>query len=180
MRGSYLGIAVDKSCRTDKRSVARSVLATLERAIERCEYPPKQASASETFLSAAIAYMEAGRSPRYVARPIKHLGATPLVDIDQATIDQAALTLFPHTTPGTRNAGVYTPVSAILHHAGVDLKLRRPKRAKGRVVTDWLRPEQAKSIIQAADGFDLEAAAPFPSLYRLETWRSTSTALVRY
>jgi hypothetical protein len=49
-----------------------------------------------------------------------------------------------------------TPVSAILRMAGVDIKLRRPKGAKGRVVTDWLRPEDAAGIVQAADTFDAE------------------------
>ena len=100
--------------------------------------------------------MEAGRRPRYVARLIKHFGATPLAEIDQAAIDAAAIELFPNATPGTRNTCVYTPVSAILHHAGVDLKLRRPKGAKGRVVTDWLRHEDARGIIQAADNLDAE------------------------
>ena len=83
--------------------------------------------------------MEAGRRTRYVARLIKHFGATPLIEIDQAAIDRAAIELFPLATPGTRNACVYTPVSAILHHAGVDLNLRRPKGAKGKIVTDWIR-----------------------------------------
>jgi integrase len=157
IRGSYLGVAVNKSSGTDKRSVARTVLAKLERAIENGEYPPKQVAAGDerTFLKAAVEYMEAGRPARYVARLIKHFGATPLADIDQAAIDAAAIELFPNATPGTRNACVYTPVSAILRHAGVDLKLRRPKGAKGRVVTDWLRHEDARGIIQAAD--DLEA-----------------------
>jgi integrase len=59
---------------------------------------------------------------------------------------------------GTRNAAVYTPVSAILHHAGIDIKLRRPKGAKGRIVTDWLVPEDALGIIQAAEAFDHEFA----------------------
>ena len=100
--------------------------------------------------------MEAGRRPRYVARLIKHFGNTPLAEIDQAAINSAAIELFPHATPGTRNACVYTPVSAILRHAGVDMKLRRPKGAKGRVVTDWLRHEDARGIIQAADDLETE------------------------
>ena len=41
IRGSYLGVAVDKSCRTDERSVARTILKRLEGEIERGEYPPK-------------------------------------------------------------------------------------------------------------------------------------------
>lgn len=159
IRGSYLGIPVDKSSGTHKRSVARTILATLESAIERGEYPPKQVAAGDrerTFLTAAVAYLEAGRRARYVARLIKHFGTTPLEQIDQATIDDAAISLHPHAAPSTRNAAVYTPVSAILRHAGVDLKLRRPKGAKGRVVTDWLRQEDATGIIQAADTFDAE------------------------
>jgi integrase len=158
IRGSYLGVAVNKSCGTDKRSVARAILAKLERAIESGEYPPKQVATSgeRTFLRAAVEYMEAGRRARYVARLIKHFGATPLAEIDQAAIDAAAIELFPNATPGTRNTCVYTPLSAILHHAGVNLKLRRPKGAKGRVVTDWLRHEDARGIIQAADNMEAE------------------------
>ncbi len=71
IRGSYLGVAVDKSSGTHKRSVAITILRNLEGAIERGEYPPKPAAAGDggrTFLSAAVAYLEAGRRPRYIAR----------------------------------------------------------------------------------------------------------------
>jgi integrase len=158
IRGSYLGIAINQSSGTHKRSVARTVLAKLERAIESGEWPPKPTAGDNerTFLSAAVAYLEAGRRPRYVARLIKHFGATPLDQIDQAAIDEAAIELLPNVAPSTRNVVIYSPVSAILHHAGVDLKLRRPKGAKGRIVTDWLRQEDAAGIIQAADVIDRE------------------------
>jgi integrase len=161
IRGAYLGIRVNKSSGADKRPVAHTILRSIERAIERGEYPPKAPGAGEGgrwFLSAAVAYMEAGRSPRHVAKLIKHFGAMPLAEIDQTAIDQAAVTLFPRATAGTRNAGLYTPVFAILTHAGEKHSLRRPKGAKGRVVTDWLRPEDAAAIVQAADGFDPEFA----------------------
>lgn len=102
--------------------------------------------------------MKAGRRTRYVAKLIKHFGATPLLEIDQAAIDAAAIAIHPNAGPGTRNACVYTPVSAILRHAGVEMKLRRPKGAKGRVVTDWLAPEDASAIIAAADELDAEFA----------------------
>jgi integrase len=158
IRGSYLGVAINKSSGTDRRSVARAILAKLERAIENGEYPPRQVAAGSerTFLKAAVEYMEAGRPPRYVARLIKHFGATSVTQIDQVAIDAAAVELFPNATPGTRNACVYTPVSAILRHAGVEIKLRRPKGAKGRVITDWLRPEDAAGIVQAADNVEAE------------------------
>jgi integrase len=161
IRGTYLGIAVDKSCGTDRRSVARSILKRIEGEIERGEYPPRQAPPrpnEPTFLNAALAYMEAGGSRRYVAKLIKHFGETPLRDIDQAAIDDAAIEVYPGVTPGTRNTCVYTPASAILHHTGVEITLKRPKGAKGRVVTDWLVCEDAFGIIVAAESFDSEFA----------------------
>jgi hypothetical protein len=38
IRGAYLGITVDQSCRTDRRSVAQSILKRIEGEIERGEY----------------------------------------------------------------------------------------------------------------------------------------------
>lgn len=77
IRGHYLGIAVDKSCRTNRRSVAVAMLKRFQTEIERGEYPARQHSSSEpTFLSAAVAYLEAGRRPRYVPALIKHFGET--------------------------------------------------------------------------------------------------------
>jgi integrase len=142
---------VDKSSGTDKRSVAQTILKRIESEIERGEYGRLKATrASPTFLSAAVAYLEAGRRKRYVAKLIKYFGETPLDQIDQAAIDAAAVALHPNAGNATRNAGVYTPVSAILHHAGVEIKLKRPKGAKGRIVTDWLRPEDADVVVVAA------------------------------
>jgi integrase len=159
IRGTYLGVKVYKSCGTDRRSVAQAELKRLEEQIERREYPAREAAPSReqpNFLDAALAYMEAGKRSRYVGRLIKHFGETLLCEIDQAAIDAAAVALHPNVTPGARNAAVYTPVSAILHHAGVEIKIKRPKGAKGRVVTDWLTPEDASAIISAAESFDPE------------------------
>ncbi len=100
--------------------------------------------------------MKAGRPTRYVARLIKHFAGTPLSEIDQNAIDLAASTILPDGTPMTRTAYVYTPVSAILHHAGVDITIRRPKGFQGRTITDWLVPDDAFGVIAAADSFDTE------------------------
>jgi integrase len=161
IRGSYLKVYVDKSCGTHQRSVARVILNDLRGKIERGEYPPKQPEGgppAPTFLDAAVAYMEAGRRPRYVARLVRYFGERPLTDIDQAAIDVVAIALHPKATPATRNTCVYTPVAAILHHAGIDLKLKRPKGAKGRIVTDYLTPPDAFAIITAAETVDSELA----------------------
>lgn len=162
IRGSYLGVAVDASTGTHRKALARRRLAELAGRIERGEYPAVAASDKPgelTFLGAAVAYMKAGRPRRYLAPLIERFGETPISAIDQAAIDRAAIEMYPAVTACTRNKYVYTPVSAILHHAGVDITVKRPKGSKGRVITDWLSPEDAAAIIRAADGYDHELAA---------------------
>lgn len=161
IRGTYLRVYVDKSAGTDRRPVARQRKDELERAIERGEYPPSKTVLGprvETFISAAVSYMETGHSPRYVSRLIQHFGETPLTEVDQAAIDRAAMVLHPNVMPVTRNRCVYAPVSAILRHAKVRIELKRPKGGKGRVVTDALEPADAFEILRAARTFDSEYA----------------------
>lgn len=161
IRGQYLGVRVEQSARTPKQSVARKVLKQIEAAIERGEYPAPtipNTAREPTFLSAANKYMDAGRRRRFIGRLIEHFGETPLREINQDAIDSAAVVLHPHGSPATRNAAVYTPVSAILRHSNMGFKLKRPKGAKGRVVTDYLNPEDAFAIIREAGTFDRELA----------------------
>jgi hypothetical protein len=61
IRGSYLGVRVDKSSGTDRRSIAQAILKRIEREIELGEYQKAKAPKSPSFLSAAITYLEAGR-----------------------------------------------------------------------------------------------------------------------
>jgi integrase len=159
IRGTYLKVAVDRSSGTHRKAVANRIRQQIERAIENGDYPaPRQAPDAPTFLSAAVAYMKAGRSPRYVGKLIEHFGETPLAEIGQAEIDAAAIAIYPSVTPATRNRCVYSPVSAILHHACIALTLDRPKGAKGKIVTDYLSPADAEAIILAARAFDPELA----------------------
>jgi integrase len=66
--------------------------------------------------------------------------------------------MYPTASPASRNAYVYTPMSAILHHAGVEIAVKRPKGALGRIVTDYMTPEDAHAIIAAAQAIDTEFA----------------------
>jgi integrase len=102
--------------------------------------------------------MQAGGRRKYVAPLIKHFGETLLTDMTQKAIDDAAAELHPNVTPATRNGYVYTPVSAIMHHALGEKcpVIRRPKGAKGRIKTDFMWPAVAFSVIEAADAIDAE------------------------
>ena len=159
IRGTYLKVAVDRSSGTHRKAVANRIRQQIERAIERGDYSaPRPAPDAPTFLSAAVAYMKAGRSSRYVGKLIEHFGETLLAEIGQAEIDAAAIAMYPSVTPATRNRCVYSPVSAILHHARIALTLDRPKGAKGKIVTDFLSPADAEAIILAARAFNPELA----------------------
>jgi len=157
IRGTYLGTYVERSAKSNRRSVAVQRRRQIEAEIESGQYQPD--ADQPTFLSAAVAYLKAGRSKRGVAALIKHFGERVL-PIEQAAIDAAALALKPDVTDATRNCYVYTPISAIQRYALGDKapKIRRPKGAKGRVVTDYLNQADAAAIITAAESFDAELA----------------------
>src|SRR5262249_40669963 len=70
----------------------------------------------------------------------------------------AAAAIYPDATNATRNRQVYTPVSAILKHAGFETKLRRPKGANGEKRTTWLWPEQTEKLFAEAEKIDKEFA----------------------
>jgi integrase len=156
IRGTYLGIRVDRSAKTGKRAVAAKVLKQIERDIERGCFAIK---GEATFASAALAYMQAGGERTYLGRLLEHFGDKPISQIDQAVIDDASLVLYPGATPATRNRSVYTPVSAVLRAAGATTALRRPRGSGGNKQTAWLWPEQATAIFEQAEKLDPEFAA---------------------
>jgi integrase len=153
VRGSYLGKYVDRSTKATRKAIAQKVLDKWQREIEEGTFSvPNEA----TFLSAAVAYMQAGGDRRPIKRLLDHFGDKPLRQIDQAAIEAAALSLFPDHSAATRNREVFTPMSAVLKYAGHDFKIRRPKGSRGRVIRRWLWPEQAWKIVDAAYQLDAE------------------------
>lgn len=152
IRGTYLGIKVDRSAGTPKRKIAEQQKRLLEGKIERGEYPERAPEPpGETFIGAAVAYMKAGGERENLPRLIEYFGETPISGIDQTAIDTAATELYLNGTPATRNRKVYTPVSAVLRKVGCKLQIKRPEGADGRVVTDWLTREDASAIINACE-----------------------------
>lgn len=154
IRGTYLGIRVDQSSGSHKRSVAIAVRDEIEGKIERKEWLPSQSGEDVSFAAAALSYIQTGGSPRYVAALVKHFEGKPWKEIDQASIDRAAVLLRPSCSAATRNRCVYTPIASILRHKGSPLRIRRPPGAKGKPRTDYLNPDDARAIIEAAETFD--------------------------
>jgi integrase len=154
-RGTYLGIYVNRSTKASKRALAVKIIATWQQDIERGELTTR---GEPTFASAATAYMIAGGERRFLTPILRHIGEKPLRFIDQAEIDSAATAIFPTATPATRNRQLYTPISAVLKHAGIDAKMRRPKGAGGNKATAWLWPEQTERMFAEAEKLDPEFA----------------------
>lgn len=153
VRGTYLGVYVERSTKTTERVKAQRSLAIWREEIERGRYAKP---GEPTFLDAAVAYMAATGNERFLEPLLEKLGALPLRGVAQGEIDQAAIALYPNASPATRNRQVHTPVSAILKHAGREAKLRRPSGARGTQRTEWMTPQQAFRLIDAAKAIDHE------------------------
>jgi integrase len=160
IRGKYLGIALDDSTGAAEERAARRILKTWREQAERGEFRKKPIvePAPATFLSAAVAYLQAGGERQYIRPILDKWGERPLADIDQIAIDALAAELYPSATAATRNRQVYTPISAILKRAGIDRKIMRPKGWRGTKRTFWLRPEPTFRVLEEAASLDREFA----------------------
>lgn len=167
IRGTERGQYVDETTGETSKAKATARLREKREEIERGEHQSRKAlKQAPTFLSAAEAYMNAGGEDTFLGKfdtekrmwskgLIRHFLDAKLADIDQAAIDAAAIALYPTQTPATRNRQVYTPMSAILKHAGIEIAIKRPKGSQGKQKVTWLQPEQAFRLFDAA-GFDPE------------------------
>lgn len=157
VRGTEHGVYVDKSTGVSDRKVAQRILNEWKAEAQRQAIagPAKRT----TFAEAAISYMEAGGEKRFLAPLLKQLGNGLLVDIGQSDVDAAAATLYPNATPATRNRQVYSPLSAILKHAGIEKPFKRPKGSQGTPRLAWLRPEEAMRLLEASESVDARFGA---------------------
>jgi integrase len=164
LRGTYLRVYVDRTAGTPDKQLAAQALKDVKRSIERGEYSkpqPVAAPKAATFADAALAYLRAGGEPNYIGDIIELTGEhairdKPLTEIDQIAIDNAVTAIYPTAPATTRNRQGYTPISAVLKHAGIERKIKRPKGWRGSKATSWLEPEQAFPLIDASYEIDPE------------------------
>jgi len=70
-----------------------------------------------TFANAANAYLDAGKSTRFLLKLSDHFKDTPLRNIGSGAILAAAVKLYPSAKGATRNRQVIAPTLAIINHA---------------------------------------------------------------
>ena len=156
VRGTYLRTSVDRATGTTEKAVAQKLLKRWKDDIERGAYTRPE---GPTWATAALSYVKNGKDKYFIGRLTEHFGNKLLETFTQNDIDEAASKLYPLGTPSTRNRAVYTPVMAVLNHAGFPCvrnaagglqKIRRPKGAQGESRLCWLTPDQADALIAAA------------------------------
>jgi integrase len=157
VRGTEFGVPIDRSTKIADRREAAKLLTRWRDEAKRASFSDA-AAAGPTFGSAALSYIQAGRSRLFLAPLIKHFGEKPLDEIGQPEVDAAGAILYPNALPQTLNRCVYTPTLAIMRHAGVVKAIKRPKWTGGRRL-DWLRPDVAFRLLEAAESVDQRLGA---------------------
>lgn len=153
VRGTHLGIHVDRSTKTPSRVTAGKLLSKWKAEIEAGAVAKP---GEPTFLDAAVKYMAHGGDQRFLQPITDKIGVRTLKSIDQSYLDDVVLDLFPTAGAATRNRQFYTPVSAVLKQAGFDWQVKRPKGWRGIATTHWYQPEQAFLIFEEAAKVDAE------------------------
>lgn len=151
IRGTVRGIRVEESAGTDSRPVAEEIRAKREAEILAESVYGRRATC--TFAEAALSYLEAEGSRRFLNPIIEHFGTAPLASIDLAAIEKGARKLYPKVSPLTRNRQFFTPTSAVLHHAAKRGWCPMPileRPAQGPAVIRWLTIDEADRLIEAA------------------------------
>jgi len=116
VRGTYLGIRLDRSTQTSDARAARVIFKRWKAEIERGEYrhavpEPRPMNVKPTFASAALAYIQAGGERAFLSPIVEMTGEAslrdmPIADIDQMAIDRAAAALFPNATGADSKSAV--------------------------------------------------------------------------
>jgi integrase len=150
IHGTVRGISVRETTGTADRKAAEEI--RIKRENEILQRSIHGAQATATFGEAALSYLQLGGSKDFLQPIIDRIERTPLAKIDQDFIDKLALAMHPNAKPATRARAVYTPISAVLHHAAKrklcpSPSISRPKPSPAR--ERCLRPEEAERLIEA-------------------------------
>lgn len=153
LRGSVRGIRVDESTGLGDKGKAEEV--RIKRESEILTQSIHGDSAVRKFADAALSYMTAGGDGSRLDPILAYFGPKKLLaHIGQAEIEACARKLCPNGSAATQNRQVYTPISAVLHHAA-RLKwcakpvIARPKGHDQERVR-WITYEEAERLIAAA------------------------------
>lgn len=141
--GTVAGRELRRSTGTTDKAVAERIRAEIEAAEWKRHLDGPHAHV--TFAQAALAYLEAEKSDRFIAPIAAHWKDTPLRNITAEAVRQSVFKLYPKAKGATRNRQVIVPTQAIINHAAAldwcsPVKVRRfpvEVRVKHIVTPEW-------------------------------------------
>jgi integrase/recombinase XerD len=152
IRGSVRGQTIFESTGTHVEEIAEAI--RIKREAELLEASVFGKKSTVTFFEAAVSYMSAGGSLRFLGEEVNgrwtglmgHFEKTKLATITQNDLNAAAEKLYPNASPDTRNRQCFTPFVAVWNHAVKNgwaewRKWSRPKKPKGTL--HRTRPKRA-------------------------------------
>lgn len=151
MRGTVRGQSIEESTGTPDL-----VLAEVIRASRKLEMLNESAYGKQftmTFAHATADYLEYGSGAKRFVKPLlNHFSTAALRSIGQDEVDKAAAKLYPKATAATKKRQVFTPMSAILHHAArkgwcTPPHFTRPKQKQKPA--RWVTQEEARRLVEA-------------------------------
>ncbi len=114
-RGSVAGRRLRGSTGATDKATAQRVAAEIE--ARQWKGSLDGAGAVLTFAQAALLYLKAGKSSRFIAKIAAHWKDTPVREINAGAIRQSAITLYPGVSGASKNRLVIVPTAAIINNA---------------------------------------------------------------
>ncbi|KAA9008100.1 tyrosine-type recombinase/integrase [Histidinibacterium aquaticum] len=167
--GTVAGQRIRESTGLGERKLAEAWRLRRER--ELLERHALGRAATLTLAEAAVTYLEAGGSGRFLRAILDYAGPDTLLrDIDNAWLARAARALYHNAAPATVNRQLITPISAVYNMAAAESltpprRFTRRREPRGRL--RWLTPEEAERLLQAAAELTLPRHAE-PERYTLQ------------
>jgi integrase len=160
-RGTVAGRLLRGSTKTASKETAQRIASNTEQQAWDGHLNPQGAI---TFAQAAMLYRQAERSDRFLRKIEDYWRDTPIQNITAGAIRSAAITLYPHAGPATRNRQAIVPTQAVINHAAShDLcqhirveRFEAKKKVKEPATWEWI-----KAFMAAATKANLAALACF-------------------
>jgi integrase len=114
-RGTVAKRRIQGSTRTSDKATAQRIAAEAERREWRCHLDGPESVV--TMGQAVVAYLDAEKPHRFIARVAAYWKDTALKDVTPEAIRQSARIMYPRAKGATRNRQVIVPTQAIVNHA---------------------------------------------------------------
>jgi integrase len=151
IRGTVKGVRIYESTGTAERDRAEEFKVNRERELYDAKALNRKKPA--TWGEAINAWLDAGRSYRYLKKLTDHFGDKPLPEIDQLAADAAVRKLYPKASPATIRRQCHGRISAVIRYAneiempGAPLRRFRSPPVPKNQLKKWASDEYIEKLL---------------------------------